>query len=169
MTNLRFRSGEPADFYWASRVMAASDPWKTLGRTEADCLTALQDPRCDVIVADDLGRPAGFAVVDPRGLAGSPYLRLIAVAQACRSRGVGTALLRHVEARFGEPAGNLFLCVSSFNPRARALYEREGFAYVGELSDYLVAGEAEIIMRKVFRRPTRRRLPTLDAERKDQG
>jgi [ribosomal protein S18]-alanine N-acetyltransferase len=40
------------------------------------------------------------------------------------------------------------VCVSSFNPGARRLYERLGYAYIGELPDYLVAGHAELLFRK---------------------
>jgi RimJ/RimL family protein N-acetyltransferase len=36
----------------------------------------------------------------------------------------------------------MFLCVSSFNPRARALYERSGYRFVGELPDYVVDGHS---------------------------
>jgi RimJ/RimL family protein N-acetyltransferase len=37
-------------------------------------------------------------------------------------------------------AKNLFLCVSSFNHRARALYERLGYAALAELEDYVIPG-----------------------------
>lgn len=42
----------------------------------------------------------------------------------------------------------MFLCVSDFNPRARALYERLGYELVGELPDFLVRGQAELLYRK---------------------
>ncbi len=42
----------------------------------------------------------------------------------------------------------MFLCVSSFNGRARALYERHGYRTVGELADYVVDGLSEILMVK---------------------
>ena len=42
----------------------------------------------------------------------------------------------------------MFLCVSSFNPRARALYERLGYELVRELTDYIVAGHSELLLRK---------------------
>jgi ribosomal protein S18 acetylase RimI-like enzyme len=70
------------------------------------------------------------------------------VAPEARGQGLGTELLRWAEARvFGEQP-NLFLCVSSFNPDARRLYERLGYQTVGVLEDFLVAGLDEILMRK---------------------
>ena len=43
---------------------------------------------------------------------------------------------------------NVFLCVSAFNAGARRLYERLGYATVGELTDFLAAGQSEILLRK---------------------
>ena len=42
----------------------------------------------------------------------------------------------------------MFLCVSSFNPAARRLYERLGYQLVGTLTDYLVPGHDEYLFRK---------------------
>ena len=39
---------------------------------------------------------------------------------------------------------------SSFNTRARALYERVGFEYVGTLKDLIVKGYDEILLRKTL-------------------
>jgi ribosomal protein S18 acetylase RimI-like enzyme len=55
------------------------------------------------------------------------------------------------EQYFRPSARHLFLCVSSFNPRARALYERVGFRAVGELPDYFIEGASEILMCKRLR------------------
>jgi ribosomal protein S18 acetylase RimI-like enzyme len=38
--------------------------------------------------------------------------------------------------------------VSSFNPRAQALYRRHGYQYVGEIADYVVAGHSELLFHK---------------------
>ena len=62
-------------------------------------------------------------------------------------RGVGSALLRFAEQRYPE-ARHIFLCVSSFNPRARQLYERVGYRQVGELPDYIIDGHSELILHK---------------------
>ena len=62
----------------------------------------------------------------------------------------GYALLSFAEERIFAVSPNVFLCVSAFNPRARQLYERRGFRHVGTLSDYIVAGIDEHLMRKTI-------------------
>jgi len=52
------------------------------------------------------------------------------------------------EERILRQSPNVFLCVSSFNHRAQTFYERLGYQRVGELPDFLVQGQAEILMRK---------------------
>ena len=42
----------------------------------------------------------------------------------------------------------MFMCVSSFNQDARRLYERLGYHEVGELTNYIVEGHSEILLRK---------------------
>jgi ribosomal protein S18 acetylase RimI-like enzyme len=44
--------------------------------------------------------------------------------------------------------GNLWLCVSAFNSRAIAFYERQGFQPVADLPDLVTPGFAELLMRK---------------------
>ncbi len=84
-------------------------------------------------------------------MVGSPYLATIAVDERWRGRGVGRELIAYVEDHYRPQARHLFLCVSSFNPRARALYERLGFTQVGELPEYFIAGASEILMHKRLR------------------
>jgi ribosomal protein S18 acetylase RimI-like enzyme len=45
---------------------------------------------------------------------------------------------------------NVFICASSFNPRAVKLYKSLGYELVGELKDYAVAGHSEILLRKTI-------------------
>ncbi len=128
--------------------MASSEPWITLKRGADACLAAATDPDYVTLVARAPdGTPLGFARLHPRGVAGSPYLASIAVAEEARGKGVGSALLDACERRFAG-ARWMFLCVSSFNARARDLYERRGFREVGDLPDYVVDGLSEILMVK---------------------
>jgi ribosomal protein S18 acetylase RimI-like enzyme len=76
------------------------------------------------------------------------YIQTICIHPEHRGGGLGTQLVAFAEARIAAVSPNVFLCVSSFNPRARALYERLGYAYVGELADYLVRGHSEFLYRK---------------------
>lgn len=141
-----------AEREWAARLMAGSDPWVRLGRGLDACLAVCTRPGYEMWVARVAGEPRGFALVHPRGVAGSPYLASIAVAEAARGAGVGRRLLAHVEDRFRAEARHFFLCVSSFNAGARRLYERLGYEQVGLLEDYVVDGASEILMHKWLRR-----------------
>jgi [ribosomal protein S18]-alanine N-acetyltransferase len=142
------RAATGADRDWAAALMAGSDPWIRLGATHEKLRGMCRDPRYEVYVADEGGERCGAVVLQDKGMAGAPYLKSIAVAEGLRSRGVGSALLDFAEARWRGEARWFFLCVSSFNSRARALYERRGYAVVGELPDHVVEGASEIVMRK---------------------
>ncbi|HKD11376.1 MAG TPA: GNAT family N-acetyltransferase [Thermoanaerobaculia bacterium] len=130
-----------------ARMMADSEPWITLRRGYADSLAYLRDASRERFVAIEDGRVAGFLILNMTGaLVG--YIQTVCVAPQARGRGVGSALIRFAEERVFRESPNIFLCVSDFNPRARRLYERLGYRAIGELSDYVVAGHAEILMRK---------------------
>lgn len=148
MEEIRIGEATDGEREWSARLMASGPPWTTLGRGLEACRQAAFDPACVVLVARRGGEPLGFVRVHPRGVAGSPYVASIAVAPDARGLGVGTALLDAAVARFSPPARWLFLCVSSFNGRARALYERYGFRVVGDLPDYVVDGASETLMVK---------------------
>ena len=143
----RLRDARELDL--CARMMAGSEPWLTLRRDYAAARRTIDDPAKEVYLADLGGALVGFVVLTMAG-AFVGYIQSICVAPAWRGRGVGTALLRHAEARILREVPNVFLCVSSFNPRAQALYERLGYAVVGELRDYLVAGHAELLLRKTI-------------------
>ena len=56
----------------------------------------------------------------------------------------------YVEKRILGETPNVFICVSSFNERARKLYERRGYEVVGELKNWIVNGNSEILLRKTI-------------------
>lgn len=147
MDEIEIGEATAAEREWCAQLMAASEPWITLGRGLDVLLPAALDPDYVVLVARRDGAPCGFIRVHPRGVAGSPYVASVAVAETERGRGVGKALLDATEARYPK-ARWVFLCVSDFNVRARALYERHGYRLVGELPDYVVDGHAELLMGK---------------------
>lgn len=142
------REASAADRDWAATLLAGSDPWVRLGATYPQCLQVCRDPRYEVYVAHVGGERCGVLILQDKGLAGSPYLKSIAVAKLFRGLGLGGALMDFAEARFREESRWFFLCVSSFNTRARSFYERRGYHPVGELPDHAVDGASEIVMRK---------------------
>lgn len=148
MRALEISPAEVADRLWAAGLMASSEPWITLGRTPESCRRVCGNPEYPMYVARVGGHPAGFALVNRRGVVGSPYLATLAVAAEHRGQGIGSRLVRHVEDVSRGEAVHLFICVSSFNPRAQALYRRLGYVQVGELPDYFIAGASELLMHK---------------------
>ncbi len=139
---------------WAcAELMASSDPWRRLGRTLDQSYRIVRDPAREVYVALEPSaagggqRVAGFIVVIMQG-AFVGYIQSVAVRDDCRGRGLGSALIAVAERRILRDTPNVFICASSFNPAARRLYERLGYAVVGELTDYIVRGHSETLLRK---------------------
>ncbi|MFN2565832.1 MAG: GNAT family N-acetyltransferase [Gemmatimonadaceae bacterium] len=133
-----------------AQIMATSDPWVTLGRTTDQALAILSDREVqEIYVAVHEGTVVGFVILVLKG-AFVGYIRTVAVHADWRSRGLGRRLLRFAEERIFRESPNVFLCVSSFNTRARSLYDRLGYETVGELRDYIVRGHSEWLMRKTL-------------------
>jgi [ribosomal protein S18]-alanine N-acetyltransferase len=132
----------------AAHLLASSEPWITLRISEDQCKKNCYDPEYLLYIAYEYERPAGIILLDPKGVAGSPYIKSIAAFPEFRGQGIGTKLLSFAEDLFRSNSKHLFICVSSFNDRARNLYEKSGFQPVGELKDYIIKGASEILMHK---------------------
>ena len=137
-------------------MMCATEPWITIGRSFDESLAIVQDPMQEVYIAVDGSQLLGFIAIMMKG-AFTGYIRSVCVDTVARSRGIGTKLVQFAEERIFRESPNVFLCVSSFNPRARALYERLGYEYIGELKNYIIDGASELLMRKTTG-PLRRRV-----------
>ncbi len=132
-----------------ARLMSSSEPWITLGRTNDRCLQILRLPARESYVAYLGTKLAGFIVLNMTG-AFIGYIQTICVAPEYRGRGVGSRMLAFAEQRIFQESPNVFMCVSSFNSRAKSLYERSGYEVVGELKNFLVSGHSEILLRKTL-------------------
>jgi ribosomal protein S18 acetylase RimI-like enzyme len=132
-------------------MMVTSTPWKELGYRREQCVAILRAglEETQVAVGPDASL-RGFVCLQRGALIGQPYVKLLCVAEATRGRGVGRALMAWAETQAFERWGarNLFLLVSDFNTAARAFYAHLGFAEVGRLPDYVIAGRDELILRK---------------------
>lgn len=148
MTAIR-RLADDREARLCAELMSTSEPWLTIGRTFEQSLKLVQHPEREVYVAFDGETFRGFIILVVNGaLVG--YLQIIAVTLGARGAGIGSELLTFAEERLFSQFKNVFLCVSSFNPRARDLYERRGYQVIGEIPDYLIAGHSEILMRKTI-------------------
>ena len=126
--------------------MADNDPWLTYKFSAQVCAAILHWPGSTLFIAR-IESPAGFLLLHPRGFLGCPYIAVIAVVAQLRGRRIGAGLLEFAEAHFSG-ARHVYLCVSSFNTRARRLYERRGYVKVGELADFIADGYSELLMQK---------------------
>ena len=132
-----------------AEMMCSTEPWITIGRNFEESLALVQDPTREVYVAEDEGALKGFMILNMCG-AFVGYIQTVCVDSNARGGGLGTRLVEFAERRIFAETPNVFLCVSSFNPRARKLYERLGYKLIGELKDYLIRGQSEFLMRKTI-------------------
>jgi ribosomal-protein-alanine N-acetyltransferase len=132
----------------AACLLAASEPWITLGITLEQCQENCHDPEYLLYIARSGEKPAGIMLLDPRGLAGSPYLKSIVVYPEFHGKGIGSDMLSFGENLFREKSKHFFLCVSSFNHKARRFYEHHGYETMCEFRDYIIEGASEILMHK---------------------
>jgi len=93
----------------------------------------LLEPTTWAMVAEDGGLPAGHAGYVPQpGAPGSAHLWQLFVRPPWWGKGVATALLAAaVSAAAAEGYGRMRFFTPRDQARARAFYEREGFAYTG--------------------------------------
>jgi len=129
------RSGDARDIAIVDDLMqTAFDPRFGEAWTRSQCVGVMAMPgvRLTLAMLDDT--PAGFAMI--RSVADEAELLLLGVAPDFRRRGVGTALLRSVEADCAAGGiATLHLEVRATNDAVR-LYTGHGFAKVGERRAY---------------------------------
>lgn len=136
---------------WCARLMAESEPWISLKRSFEDGMILMQQPADEIeaFIAMEAATPLGFVLIKLKG-AFVGYIQVIAVSPQARGKGIGSLLLDHVEAIIFQKSPNAFICVSSFNHRARKLYESRGYQLLGTLDNYLENGFSEHLMRKTL-------------------
>jgi ribosomal protein S18 acetylase RimI-like enzyme len=90
----------------------------------------------------------GFVTIKNDFLHGG-YIRRIAVKEEYRGERIGRRIMEFIEERVFDHYSNIFVCVSSSNPRARKFYKDLGYHQVGELPNLILDGEIEYLLRKV--------------------
>lgn len=96
------------------------------------------------------GEAVGLMQCEWQGMFGAwPYLALLGVKKQWRGQGVGHSLLQAFE-RISRQMGarQIFICVSHFNPRVRALYTSFGFRKCALIDDLYRDGIQENVLRK---------------------
>jgi [ribosomal protein S18]-alanine N-acetyltransferase len=134
---------------WCARLMSNSEPWMALSRGFEESVALLENPQKEIYVARAAGNLLGFLILDLNGPF-TGYVQTIGVAPGARGKGLGTKIVAFAEQRIFQNSPNVFMCVSSFNARARNLYQRLGYEVIGELKDYIVPGHSEFLLRKTI-------------------
>lgn len=133
----------------AALLLMNTDPWKTFGRSYAQCLDAVSNPQKEsygIFFKDVFW---GVVVIDLNGpFAG--YIQAACVIPSMRGKGLGSRLIQFAETRIFQFSPNSFLCYSDFNESVRPLYERLGYSIVGVLENYIIEGHNEFLMRKTL-------------------
>jgi [ribosomal protein S18]-alanine N-acetyltransferase len=143
------RRAQNREAEWCAQLMSRNDPWITLGRNLEQCRLRCFHPDWELYVAcNPQGDLGGFLLLNPQGFIGFPYIASICVDEGFRNHGLGKALIDYVSVQLGPQRKFLFLCVSSFNERARSFYLRIGFQPVGILKDFVVDGLDECLLIK---------------------
>jgi ribosomal-protein-alanine N-acetyltransferase len=145
---LNILAATPEERDWAATLFSSSEPWKSLGMTYENIKATCHDPEYLVYVAHIDDKRCGVIILDPRGVAGAPYIKSVLVGEKWRNLGIGKALIEFAENLFSQKSPHIFLCVSSFNQKARLFYARSGYRVVGELKDHIKKGESEMLMYK---------------------
>jgi len=138
---------DDAEVARCAHLRATSEPWLTLGLGYEASLALLKDPSRENYVAAVGNDVAGFIVLAMTG-AFVGYIQTVCVAPKHRGNGLGSQLIGFAEERIFRETPNVFICVSSFNRRAHELYLRLGYRQVGELTDFIVSGHSELLLRK---------------------
>ena len=98
-----------------------------------------------------LGQACGLAWVMPTGGFGlRAYPRLRAGSGEHVGSGIGSALLTRAEQLAARSTKDMLLLVSDFNVDAQRFYQRQGYAQIGAIPDYVLPGVTELLFRKVL-------------------
>jgi ribosomal protein S18 acetylase RimI-like enzyme len=141
------KTTDTQDISTCAQMMAASDPWITLGMNYEQCLLAFDGPCKEIYVAEYENKTAGFVILQVCGTF-KGYIQTLCISEELRGKGLGKKILQFSEQRVLKISPNIFICVSSFNEGAIKLYYEFGFRLVGELDDFVKKGFTELLLRK---------------------
>lgn len=133
----------------AAELLMGSEPWITLRRTPDQCMETMHDPSKERFGVFSGWEQIGVLVIDMNGwLKG--YIQAVCIEKQWQGKGIGSKIMEFAESYIFRHVKNVFVCYSSFNPRAGKLYDRLGYVKVGKLHDYIVEGYDEILLRKTI-------------------
>lgn len=145
------RKGISQDHEALARIISSSEAWTCYGIDFDKAVAIFREMTETVYLAEDQGQILGFVALRTDGVGNiGAYIRMVAVREDQRSRGIGRQLIEYAGGLAQEKYPNLFLICSTDNLRAQKFYEANGFERVGLLNDLVVAGHPEILYRKSY-------------------
>ncbi len=144
---LRLVSLNPSDAHELAHIFASIDPWKTLDWPTERLEKYLADssPGAPRFLIDCDGEAAGAVGLETAWLEGV-YLRFLGLVPNYQNAGIGAVVMTWFEREARGSYRNLWVCVSAFNIRALAFYERHGYARAALFDDLIMEGEDEILL-----------------------
>lgn len=132
--------------------IVAMEPWRGLGYRAAPLgrwLSRMAAGDGETWLARDgaRGAVAGLVVVQDGVLLGG-FVALIAVKASEAGRGIGRALMAHVQQRVFAERRWLYVSADSGNRDALRFYRKLGFSRVGRLPELIGPGRVEVLLRK---------------------
>lgn len=128
-------------------LMSESEPFVTLKIDYTKARFGMNGDYREIYLAKVDGQFAGFMVLMFAGVLRG-YIQTLCIKTEFQGKGIGTALIRSGEERITREFPNVFMCVSSFNLDAQKLYYSLGYEKIGTLTDHIIAGADEYILRK---------------------
>lgn len=137
-----------ADLDTLAAGVAALDPWARAGVDAAAMRRRMQRPwaatfrfalRLD-------GRPVGYLALRHPFMRG-PYIETIALFPEAQGKGLARRIVDWMAEEIGDEGANIWLCVTEWNARARAVYAALGFVEIGPIPGLVAAEQDEIFMR----------------------
>lgn len=130
-----------------AKLMCQSEPFVTLKFEYEKCKLAVRGDYKEVYLVFVENEFAGFVVLQFYGVLRG-YIQTICIQSNHRGKGIGTALLKFSEEKLLKLFPNVFMCVTSFNHRAQKLYYSLGYEKIGTLTNHIIEGADEYILRK---------------------
>lgn len=130
-----------------AELMSQSEPFNTLKFNYEKCKLAVRGDYKEVYIASVDNKFLGFVVLQFYGVLRG-YIQTICIQPDQRGKGIGTFLLKFSEEKLLKQFPNVFMCVTSFNHRAQKLYYSLGYEKIGTLTNHIIEGADEYILRK---------------------
>ncbi len=159
---MRIRPAQPEDTPALKQLTAGTGVFKpfeveVLQEVLDDYHARSEDSQHVAVVAEDEGRIVGYAYYAPDIMTDRTWdLYWIAVSKDIQAKGVGSAIMRHVEDDVLKRNGRLLLIETTSMPHSeltRKFYRKQGYAVAGTIKDFYADGDDKVIYRKRLQGP----------------